>query len=318
MAMNRIQFQPGLSLSAFQQQFGAESQCQTALEQARWPQGFRCPHCQHPACYRIQGRTHPLFQCRACRKQTSLTAGTLFEKSPLPLRLWFLALYLIGEAKTGLSALALKRQLGVNYRTAWLVQHKIMQAMLERDASYQLDGVVQVDDAYLGGERSGGKAGRGSENKIPFVAAVALDQWQHPRYLKLSPVAGFTQQAIRAWAEDGLQPGAHVISDGLSCFGAVTQAGCTHEAHVAGGKKPKDLPMFRWINTLLGNVKTSLSGTYHAFAFGKYADRYLAAIAYRFNRRYRLDTLPRHLLTAAVACMPKTENKLRKKAEVAT
>ncbi|WP_051304588.1 IS1595 family transposase [Chitinilyticum litopenaei] len=293
MAMNRIQFQPGLSIPAFQQQFGSEDQCQTALEQTRWQQGLRCLHCQYPACYRIQGRTNALFECRACRKQTSLTAGTLFEKSSLPLRLWFLALYLIGEAKTGLSALALKCQLGVNYRTAWLVQHKIMQAMLERDARYQLDGVVQVDDAYLGGERSGGKAGRGPENKIPCMAAMALHVWRHPWYLKLSPVVGFTQQAIRVWAECCLQPGAYVISDGLSCFGVVIRAVATHEAHVAGGKNPKDLPLFRWISTLLGNVKASLSWIYHAFAFGKYAGHYLAAIAYRFNRVLRKIPFPK-------------------------
>lgn len=318
MAMNRIQFQPGLSLPEFHRQFGTEDQCRTALERTRWPHGFRCPHCRHAAYYRIQGRTHPLFQCAACRKQTSLTAGTLLQKTLLPLRIWFLALYLIGEAKTGLSALALKRQLGVNYRTAWLMHHKIMQAMQQRDSAYTLSGTVQIDDAYLGGERSGGKVGRGSENKVSFVAAVSLDEQQHPIYLKLTPVTGFSQQAIIEWAKACLTPGAQVISDGLYCFTAVSEVGCTHQAYVAGGRKPRDLPMFHWINTVLGNVKTSLSGTYHAFAFSKYADRYLAAIAYRFNRRFRLDTLPLHLLTAAAACEPKTERWLRKKAEMAT
>ncbi len=318
MSMNRIQFQPGLSLLEFQRQYGTEDQCRQALEQARWPQGFRCPHCQHDACYRIQGRNHPLYQCVACRKQTSLTAGTLMQKTLLPLTIWFLALYLICEAKTGLSALALKRQLGVNYRTAWLLHHKVMQAMQERDAAYTLNGIVQVDDAYLGGERTGGKAGRGSENKVPFVAAVSLDENSRPLYAKLTPVIGFTQKAITAWAQDNLSAGTTVISDGLGAFTGVTEAGCLHQPHITGGKKPKDLPMFHWVNTILGNVKTSLSGAYHAFAFGKYAERYLAAIAYRFNRRFRLDTLPLHLLIATATCSPKTEGWLRKKAAVAT
>ena len=104
------------------------------------------------------------FQCCSCRLQTSLIAGTLFQSTHLKLTVWFLAIYLISQAKTGLSALALKRQLGVSYPTAWLIQQKLMQAMVERDARYTLDGDVQVDDAYLGGELAGGKAGRGSEN----------------------------------------------------------------------------------------------------------------------------------------------------------
>ncbi|WP_028455665.1 transposase, partial [Chitinilyticum litopenaei] len=120
---------------------------------------------------------------------------------------------------------------------------------------------------------------------------------------------------IAEWAKSNLASGARVISDGLPAFRAVTAAGCQHEVRVAGGKKPKDLPEFYWINTVLGNVKMTLAGAYHAFAFGKYADRYLAAIAYRFNRRFRLDSLPERLLLAVVACGPKTELWLRKKAE---
>ena len=318
MPMNRIQFQPGLSLLEFQRRYGTEDQCRRALEHARWPKGFRCPHCQHNAAYRIQGRNHPLYQCVACRKQTSLTAGTLMQKTLLPLTVWFLALYLIGEAKTGVSALALKRQLGVNYRTAWLLHHKVMQAMQERDAAYMLNGTVQVDDAYLGGERTGGKAGRGSENKVPFVATVSLDKNGRPLYAKLTPVVGFTQKAMTTWAQDCLTPGTVVVSDGLSAFTGAIEAGCSHQPHVAGGKKPKDLPMFHWVNTILGNVKTSLSGAYHAFAFGKYAARYLAVMAYRFNRRFWLDTLPLHLPRASATCSPKTECWLRKEAEMAT
>jgi hypothetical protein len=84
---------------------------------------------------------------------------------------------------------------------------------------------------------------------------------------KLPWVPGFTLTAIAAWAKENLSPGSSVISDGLDCFRAVTQAACQHQASVAGGKKPKDLPEFHWVNTVLGNLKTSLAGTYHAFAF---------------------------------------------------
>jgi hypothetical protein len=196
MAMNRIQFQPGLSMPEFTQRFGSESQCAAALEAARWPNGFSCPRCgEHAHCV-LRGGSCKVFQCQACRHQTSLIAGTVMQGTKLPLTTWFLAIYLISQAKTGLSALALKRHLGVSYPTAWLIHHKLMQAMADRETRYVLDGQVQVDDAYLGGERSGGKVGRGSENKVPFVAAVSLSDEGHPLRVKLTPVSSFSMVAI--------------------------------------------------------------------------------------------------------------------------
>jgi transposase-like protein len=204
--MNRIQFQPGLSMPEFLERYGTESQCEAALEHARWPSGFRCPRCDGAAYSRVRGRTHSLFQCQACRHQTSLIAGTVMQSTKLPLTVWFLAIYLISQAKTGLSALALMRQLGVSYPTAWLIHHKLMCAMAQREARYVLEGQVHVDDAYLGGERSGGTAGRGSENKVSFVAAVSLTDEGHPLRIKLTPVSGFTLKAIKQWAQSSLAP----------------------------------------------------------------------------------------------------------------
>ena len=312
MAQNRIQFQPGMSMPEFIAQYGTEAQCETALAQARWPQGFRCPRCGSEAHGVIHDDRAQRFQCKTCRHQTSLTAGTVMAATKLPLSTWFLAIYLLSQAKTGLSALALMRQIGVSYPTAWRIHHKLMTAMTEREDRYVLHGSVQIDDAYLGGERSGGKVGRGSENKVPFVAAVSLTEDAHPLRVKLTPVTGFTSQALKAWALLHLAPGCSVASDGLACFTAVTTAGCTHEPTVVGGRKPKDLPEFQWINTVLGNLKTSLSGTYHAFRFSKYAARYLGAFAYRFNRRFDLATLPQRLLIAVVQCRPRTEPALRR------
>lgn len=315
MAMNRIQFQPGLSLPAFLEQFGTEGQCETALETARWPQGFRCPRCgqANPCVFHVGA--HQTFQCQDCRLQTSLIAGTLFQRTHLALTIWFLAIYLVSQAKTGLSALALKRQLGVSYPTAWLIQQKLMQAMAERDAQYPLGGQVQVDDVYLGGELAGGKGGRGSENKVPVVAAVSLNPEGYPVDIKMAPVPGFTRQAIADWAKSDLSPGCLVISDGLACFAGVTDAGCQHQAVIVGTRKPKDLLEFSWINTIVGNLKTSFGGAYHAFDFAKYGTRYLATFAYRFNRRFHLETLPMHLLAAAVAIGPRSEPWLRRAEE---
>jgi len=311
MAMNRIQFQPGLSMPEFLKRYGTEAKCAATLEQARWPTGFRCPRCDGAAYSRVRGRTHALFQCQTCRHQTSLIAGTVMQGTKLTLTVWFLAIYLISQAKTGLSALALMRQLGVSYPTAWLIHHKLMQAMAEREERYVLEGQVQVDDAYLGGERSGGKVGRGSENKVPFVAAVSLSDDGHPLRIKLTPVTGFSLKAIEQWAQSCLAPGSTVFSDGLACFTAVTAAGCVHQPTVVAGRKPKDLPEFQWINTVLGNLKTSLSGSYHAFDFRKYAARYLAAFTYRFNRRFDLSTLHTRLIVAAASCGPHPQRAIR-------
>lgn len=310
MRMNRIQFQKGLSLPAFLEQFGTEAQCEAALEKARWPDGFRCPRCGQSPHYLLSGG-HPTYQCRSCRLQTSLIAGTLFQSTQLPLTTWYLGIYLISQAKTNLSALALKRLLGVSYPTAWLMQQKLMQTMTERDALYTLEGQIQIDDAYLGGELAGGKVGRGSENKVPFVAAVSLDTAGHPLYIKMTPVPGFTLKAITDWAQRDLSPGCVVISDGLACFAGVTAAGCLHQPIVVGGRKPKVLPEFNWINTVLGNLKTSFGGAYHAFDFSKYGVRYLAAFVYRFNRRFNLATLPMRLLAAAVNTSPRPAAWLR-------
>ena len=304
MAMNRIQFQPGLSMPDFLKDYGTEAQCEHALEAMRWPSGFVCTRCSHAAHYVLRDGVRKVFQCNACRHQASLIAGTVFQGTKLPLTIWFLAIYLISQAKTGLSALALKRQLGVSYPTAWLIHHKLMQVMAEREDRYVLEGAVQIDDAYLGGERSGGKVGRGSENKVPFVAAVSLSDDSRPLRIKLTPVSGFTLKAIAVWAKDHLDPASVVFSDGLACFGAVTEAGCRHQPTVMAGRKPKDVPEFKWINTILGNLKTSLTGAYHAFDFRKYAARYLAAFCYRFNRRFDLRTLHQRLLIAAAGCAP--------------
>ena len=311
MAMNRIQFQPGLSMPAFLKDYGTEAQCEQALETVRWPNGFCCPRCSHTAHYVLRDGARKVFQCNDCRHQASLISGTVFQGTKLPLTIWFLAIYLISQAKTGLSSLALKRQLGVSYPTAWLIHHKLMHVMAEREDRYVLEGNVQVDDAYLGGERSGGKVGRGSENKVPFVAAVSLNEDGHPLRVRLTPVPGFTLKAIAAWAKGNLSPDSAVFSDGLACFSAVTEAGCSHHPMVMAGRKPKEVPEFQWINTILGNLKTSLSGCYHSFDFRKYAARYFAAFCYRFNRRFDLRAMHKRLLTAAVCSAPQPLRSIR-------
>jgi hypothetical protein len=183
--------------------------------------------------------------------------------------------------------------------------------MADREEAYLLRGRIQIDDFYFGGELPGGKAGRGSENKIPIVVAVSLNEAGHSVHARITAVSGFSSEAIADWAKHHLAAGSQVLSDGLACFRAVTTAGCSHEANVTGGKHPSDLPQFRWINTLLGNLKTSFNGTFHAFNFDNYARHYLGGCCFRFNRRFSLVAMTERIANAVCCCMPCTERDLR-------
>ena len=315
MPTNQIQFQRGMPMHEFFGRYGSESQCAHVLAQMRWPCGFRCPRCGGAEHCRVSQGTRSLFQCRACRHQASLTAGTMMDSSKMPLRVWFLAIYLISQAKTGLSALALMRDLSVSYRTAWLMHQKVMHTMTRCDSAHPLRGDVQVDDAYLGGERPG-TGGRGSPNKVPFIAAVSLSPAGHPLQVKMSPVSGFTLNAVTTWARSNLLPGANVLSDGLNCFAGVINAGCAHSYIVVGRRKPRELPQFRWINTVIGNLKTAISGAYKAFKYTKYAVQYLGAFSYRFNQRFNLHTLVSQLIGDVIHAHPKRERQIRGVAEL--
>ena len=315
MPMNRIQFQPGVSMPEFFATYGSEAQCSAALFAMRWPDGFRCPRCGSQKHCQVAQGSRRLFQCHACRHQTSLTAGTVMDSTKLPLRIWFLAIFLISQDKTGLSSLALMRHLGVSYRSAWLIHQKLMATMAEQDALHPLDGSVQLDDAYLGGEHPG-VGGRGSTNKVPIVAAVATNEAGHPLRVKVGAVSGFTREAISRWAKANLLPSCDVLSDGLNCFSGVIDAGCAHTYIVVGKRKPREMPRFKWVNTILGNLKTMIGGGYKAFKFRKYPKHYLGAFAYRFNNRFDLAAMLSGLLGHAAHAAPLPERAIRGMAEV--
>lgn len=174
--MNRIQFQPGISLSEFLADYDTEDRCAATIESARWPTGFECPHYGNKRHSSYMRGSVKVFQCSICRKQTTLTEDTIFHSTKLPLTKWFQVRYFLTQTKNNISSLEMKRLIGVCYRTAWTVKHKIMQVMFEQEQTTKLSGRVEVDDAYLGGEHEGSKRGRGSEDKSPFVAAVQTKQ----------------------------------------------------------------------------------------------------------------------------------------------
>ena len=208
----------GLGDAAFRAAYGTETQCRSALERLRWPGGFECPSCGHGGhCFLAQRR---LYQCNRCKKQVSLTAGTIFHSTRLPLTVWFAAIHLVVTAKNGISSVEPGRRLGVKQQTAWTMKQKIMAVMARREADTRLDGRVEMDDAYLGGARSGGKHGHGAPGKPPFVAAVSTGARGRPRKVKLAPVKGFRKRGIARGARSWLAPGTEVVTDALGCWRA--------------------------------------------------------------------------------------------------
>jgi transposase-like protein len=293
----------GLSEAEFRQRFGTEEACRKALFEMRWREGLTCPACGHRGFCRL--KTRELFQCNRCKRQVRLTAGTVFRDTKLPLTAWFAAIYRLTQSKGGLSSIELGRRLGVKRQTAWPVKHKLMRARAERQAAKpKLAGRVEVDDAYPGGERPGGKRGRGAAGKAPIVAAVETTAERKPRRLRFSVVKGPRKEEVEKLAKRDFAPGTDVVSDGLSCWPAVEKAGCSHRPMVTGsGKRAADWTPFKWVNTTLGNVKTALAGTYHHVS-PKHAQFYLTSFAYRFNRRFQLDSIVERLAWAATRTAP--------------
>ncbi len=314
MARNAVQFQKGLSEAGFAELYGSEEKCGAVVFAWRWPKGFECPVCGGHIYSAV--KTRGLDQGSACRRQTSLIAGTMFAATKVPLHPWFGAMYHMTQSKQGISSVELARRLGVTQTTAWTLQHKLAQVMMEREAGKRLHGRVELDEADLGGERSGGKRGRGAPGKTPFVAAVETTPEGKPVRLKLRRVSSFCRHALSGFAKRSRDPACEVVSDGLSCFGAVTAVGCKHALIKTGsGPAAARTPAFTWVNTALGNIQAAIVGTYRAIP-EKHVPRYLAEFEYRFNRRYDLATMIPRLAWVAVRTPP-MPYRLLKLAEVA-
>src|SRR5918912_2157658 len=203
----------GLSEAPFREAHGTEERCRAAVEKLRWPEGFVCPLCG--SCEGKWLSTRPKVRCRACRHQVSLTAGTIFHATKLPLTAWFLAMWLVATAKNGISSVELGRRLGIRQTNAWALKRKIMHVMAGRENAKRLHGRVEMDDAYLGGHRPG-KRGRGGAGKQPFVAAVSTGDDRRPRKMKLLPVRGFRKKEVKRLVGEHLTSASRLVTDGLS------------------------------------------------------------------------------------------------------
>ena len=268
----------------------------------RWPSGFVCPVCagEHHSFV----KTRALYQCHTFRRQTSVIAGTIFAATKVPLCIRFRAMYHLHSEQ----GRHLQHRVGP---PPWRhPDHRLedqAQAHAGDDGAGRHkapDGHIEIDDAYLGGERNGGMRGRGSPGKTPIVAAVETTPEGKPIRLKLRRVKGFRRAEIATLAQRNFHPASTVVSDGLHCFTGVDNAGCVHQPIITGsGRKAALNPAFKWVNTTLGNIKSAITGTYRTIR-DKHVPRYLAEFEYRFNRRYDLAAMMPRLGYVAVRTPP--------------
>jgi len=246
----------------------------------RWPNGFQCPRCAHERAYKIRTRKFPLYECCQCNYQTTVLVGTIFEKTRTDLRKWFWAIYLVAHDKRGVSARLIADEVGVRYVTAWTMLHKIRNAMERRDSSYQLGGIVELDDSFFGGPTSGNKRGRGTE-KSKVLVGLSLDDQGRPLHLKMETIDDLKSETIFDFAERNLELGASITSDLYQSY-KVLAKGYNHE--------PKKFDLIenpnhlKWLHVVVSNAKTFINGTYHGLG-KKHLQSYLAEYCYRFNRR---------------------------------
>jgi transposase-like protein len=289
-----------IDLLEWQKRFGTEEACGEAMARQRWPEGFRCPRCGHDHGYAIS--TRQSYECTTCHYQASLTAGTLFHSTNLPLTKWFWAIYLTASDKGGISALRLSKQIGVSWITAHRMLRKIRIAMGHRDSVYRLHDLVEIDDALVGGRRPG-KRGRGAEGKVPILVAIE-NRDSGAGYMAMQQVSAVTKETVAGFLKRVLPPNQLVRSDK---FSALSEIGKTqhHAARVTPPDKAGEwLP---WVHVAIGNLKTFLLGTYHGVS-SKHLQEYLNEFCYRFNRRAWESELPMRLLNA---CLTHTQVKLR-------
>lgn len=282
-----------LTFFEYQKQFPTEEDCFNYLVNLRWPHGFVCPKCGGSEYYMLS--KDKLFQCKQCRHQTSATAGTVFHRLRQPLLTLFLAVYFISTSKKGMSAMELRRKLGIpGYKTAWLLMQKIRRAMAS-SGKWLLTTMVEVDETYIGGYREG-RRGRGAEGKTLVAIAVETNGSTMGRaYLKT--IDSFTKADLKKFVGDHVAKGSRVATDSLKSYSFLNNDyDHTPVTKKIYGKKSDMLPK---VHLVVANLKTWLTGTYNCLP-AKHLQKYLDEFTFRFNRRWNLENIFDKLLVRCV------------------
>jgi len=283
------------SLAQFQKAFSDEASCTAFLFKRRWPDGFVCPACGKGRFAALKSRPR-LFECLDCGRQTSVTAGTALHRSKLPLTTWFWAAHLMTTHSNGMSALQLQDQLGVTYKTAWLLTQKLRRSMLDPNREL-LEGVVEIDQAEIPFRIGDTFFEAGNAGKILFIGAVevverdtgkAKPRRKHAKYLdtrsgriRLAVIADNSAASIGAFVNANLKPGTTLLTDGHKSFPGLK--GYRHDPRVVG--KMAAHILLPWIHRAFSLMKRWGLGTYHGLR-RKHVDTYLNEFVFRYNRRF--------------------------------
>lgn len=272
--------QKEMSLLDFQEQFHSEEACREHLYNMRWSAGFVCPKCgvmDEP--FNVASRN--LHQCKHCGHQASVTAGTVMEKTRIPLLKWFLAMFLMSHDKRGCSAMQVAKELDLPYASAWFLCHRIRSAMGERDTQYVLSGYIEADDAFFGAPTSNGKRGRGTDKTVVLVG-LSLNEEGHPQHAKMQVAPNVQGTTVVGFAQTNIEAGATIGSDGYIPYRLLAEKGFIHKGKVCDPVNDPD--HLKWLHVIISNAKAFIMGTYHGLD-KRHLQAYLDEFCYRFNRR---------------------------------
>jgi hypothetical protein len=296
------------SLLEFQKRFPDAAACAGYLGQMRWPEGFVCPSCGGDRSWQLKTKawTH---ECADCRKQTSVTAGTVMHGSKLPLTVWFWAAYLMATHSNGLSALQLQSQLGLgSYKTAWLLAAKLRRAMVAPGRT-RLEGLIEVDETEISCRSKNdppiGSGGRSHQGKVLVAGAVEVAArttgGSAPGRIRLACINDFSATSLHAFIGNSVAAGATIKTDGWSSYPGAPQV--RHDPHVIGSMAAHIV--LPWVHRVFSNLKTWALGVYHGLR-RKHIQAYLDEFTFRFNRRRTRHAAFKTLLGIGLQLKPTT------------
>lgn len=263
----------------FESRFRSEDACRDYLGRLRWPSGFICDKCFHRQSWKNQ---RGLWICGKCRFEHSVTAGTIFHGSHMPLRLWFRAMWQVTNQKSGVSALGLQRSLGIgSYRTAWACLHKLRAAMV-RPGREQLSGEVEVDETYIGGHEKG-KGGRHIGKKSLVIIAAEVREKGTGR-IRMKRIDSASERNLIGFVQEAVRPGSTVITDGLPVYRQLAGLGYRHESRIPEKRDQSSATLPR-VHRVASLIKRWLLGTHQGSFSKRLIPGYLDEFAFRFNRR---------------------------------
>ena len=264
----------------FERWFPSEAACAAYLQRVRWPEGFQCPACGASNAWRT---ARGLFRCAACQRQSSPTAGTIFEGTRKPLRTWFEAMWFVTNQKSGGSALGLQRILGFgSYQTAWAWLHKLRRAMV-RPGRDRLSGRVEVDETYLGGPEED-VHGRQTESKVLLVVA-AQEEGKGIGRIRVRSVPDASADRLMPFVEDSIEPGSVVHTDGWLGYDPLQSKGYRHQITFLRGNRRSPSALLPRVHRVVSLLKRWLMSTHQGAVSYEHLDYYLDEFTFRFNRR---------------------------------